>query len=90
MAAYALGLFAAVLGAMHDAAWIALVALVGMMTTTYMAHRTGRWYRSQMSGASTWSREWWPRRGLWLMIACEIPVFVAVGCLAFVSQPHPS
>lgn len=90
LSAYALGIGAALVGVLHRGAWTAILTAVGIGTTTSVTVKTCRWYRAEVANPSPSSRTWWQRRGIWLMLLCDVPVLAAVGGLAFVLRAHAS
>jgi hypothetical protein len=90
MAAYTLGIASGVIGVLHHGAWIAVMAAGGIVATTWMAVKTYRWYSAAMTNPSEATLSWWRHRGLWLMLICEVPVWVSIGCLAVALHPRPS
>jgi hypothetical protein len=83
--AMAISVFAAVLGIVHHAPWVAGVAAVGSVASTLALRSTLR-RRNDQSSAQDFAA-WWRQRGLWLTLGSSLPAYVAVAWAA-ATFPH--
>ncbi len=75
-----LGVLATVIGSTHGAAWIIVPSALGVLGSGLLLRRC--WTFS--SGIDPVAQlSWWRRRGLSLMFAASIPIYVAIGCAAY-------
>lgn len=73
-----IGVVAIVMGYTNNAAWVLVPALLGMAASCLAWRYTYRRYREMTPDSAKRLLLWWRSRGLWLVLACSVPVYVAV------------
>jgi hypothetical protein len=76
-------LVCAIVGWTHGSSWIVVPAVIAVVWDTWRVLQCRRWYRRCGKQPSPDFARWWVRRGLWLMLAGNIPMAVAIGGTAF-------
>jgi len=88
LAGVGLGAFAVAIGLSHNASWVVIPAAIGVVAAGMSLTTTMRRCRMDTDMPDSSLKLWWARRGLWLMMGSNLPIYVAIAGAAVALNRH--
>lgn len=88
LAGVALAAFAVAVGVSHHASWVLILAAIGLLAGGMSLTATMKRCRMNTDAPDRPVNLWWARRGLWLMLGSNLPIYVAIAGAAVALNHH--